>query len=187
MTARGEEFERIIENVAKVYRLQGRAYIFKRPVEKSFKEGKSIGGRVVGSKVNYHGRAGVDFNGFLCGSGRFIAFEAKQVSTKDFNLQKLQRHQLEELKFIHQNGGLAYLLINFKNASTDQYFLVPYEYVAANVQGYSVRRKKQGSRVKVVEECVGVLHMLKLIEQGFGLKKNAANVYVDILGGVKDE
>lgn len=175
MAAARETLEAIVENVAKMYRLQNRAYIFKRPVEKSFARGKVI----------YHGTAGVDFNGFLCGSGRFIGFEAKQMKTgKNFNLKYLHRHQVEELQYIHKNGGIAFLLIHFLDGERNDFFRVPVEYLNDHIKGYDARRKKDGKRVKIVYECKGVLYYEDLIENGFLLEKNKSNVYVDILGGL---
>ena len=173
-----ETLEAIIEQVAKVYQMQNRAYIFKRPVEKTFQRGQVV----------YMGKAGVDFNGMLCGSGRFIAFETKQMkSAKNFNLQLLHKHQIEELQYIQKNGGLAFLLIHFLDVNRNDFFRVPVDYVSIKVQGYNVRRKKEGKKVKIVHECKGVLNYEELIAEGFMLQKGKGNVYVDIIGGLEDE
>ncbi|WP_248498681.1 Holliday junction resolvase RecU, partial [Staphylococcus aureus] len=153
MKQQKETLEKIIESVAHMYRLQNRAYIFKRPVEKSFVKGRSVGGVVVGSKINYHGKAGVDFNGFICGKGQFIGFETKQIkTTKNFSLQLLHQHQLEELQFIQKGGGLSFLLIHFLDKERNDFFLVPVDYIVEHNKGFKVRRKKEGQKYKVVHE-----------------------------------
>lgn len=185
MTARGESLERIIENVAHMYKLKKKAYIFKRAVEKKFVQGQAVGGKVVGGGVKYMEKGGVDFNGFLFGTGRYIGFEAKQVGTKTFNLSKLQQHQFEELKMIRDNGGLAFLLIHFNGHGQNDFFRVPVWYVEANCLGFKVRRKKKGSRYTFVYEGVGDLQPEAMKAQGFLLEKNKNNVYVDLLGGIE--
>ncbi len=175
MARQKETFEAIIEQVSKVYRLQNRAYIYKRPVEKSLIKGELI----------YKGKAGVDFNGFICGSGRYVAFETKQIkASKDFNLSHMARHQLEELLYIDTNGGIAFLLLHFFDRERNDFFRVPVDYVADRNKGYKVRRKKVGKKVQVVQECSGVLYYEDLIENGFMLERNKSNVYVDFLGGL---
>lgn len=179
MYKRGDKLETIIENVAHMYRHQKKAMLFKRPVDKA----------VVGGKVKYLAKAGVDFNGMLCGSGRFIAFEAKEITTKttkNFNLKLLHQHQYEELKYIHDQGGIAFLLLHFNDGVRNDFFRVPVGYLEEQLIGFKARQIRNNTRktVQTVVECEGVLNYSDMVERGYTVAKNANNVYVDILGGI---
>lgn len=179
MYKRGDKLETIIENVAHMYRHQKKAMLFKRPVDKA----------VVGGKVKYLAKAGVDFNGMLCGSGRFIAFEAKEITvqkTTNFNLNLLHQHQYEELKYIHDNGGLAFLLIHFNDGKRNEFFRVPVPYIQENLKGFNAKQYKDGKRLRTFIKCEGVLNYSDMVERGYTVAKNANNVYVDILGGIEE-
>lgn len=185
-TVRGDNLEKIIENVAHMYKHQGKALIFKRPVEKSFTGGYN--NKPV--QVKYLAKAGVDFNGMLCGTGQFIAFEAKEIktkTTKNFNLNLLQQHQFEFLKFVDTGGGVAFLLIHFADYERNVFFRVPVEYLENHMKGFKARQKKTGAKFRTVIECVGILDFDDMMDAGLELPKNKNNVYVDILGGLNNE
>ena len=171
---RGDDLETIIERVALMYRHQKVALIFKRPVEK----------RISNGEVRYMAKAGVDFNGMIYGTGQYIAFEAKEIKTKtkNFNLSHMQKHQYQELQFIHEGGGLAFLLIHF--SQVNEFYRVPFEHIESVFKGFTHRNMKVGKRYKLREECSGVIEYETIKALGYELPKNKHNVYVDILEGV---
>ncbi|CAM3054284.1 Holliday junction resolvase RecU [Filibacter tadaridae] len=65
-----------------------------------------------------------DFNGVW--NGKYIDFEAKETkSTTSFPLQNIHAHQVEHMKSVSAQGGIAFLIIKF--ISLDRYFLSPYD------------------------------------------------------------
>lgn len=173
--AKGMALESIVERAAQMYEHYGIAHIFKRAT------GMSITGKFIG-------QAGVDFNGLIKG-GQYIGIETKEVKTTNFNLQLIYEHQVKELRAIKKLGGHAFLLIRFSD--TDEFFMVPLGYVDRNLQGFKqqirkgTKNPKTGiAKTKVVSKGVGVLNREDMREQGFLIKKNQRNVYIDFLDGI---
>lgn len=48
-------------------------------------------------------------------NGRFFAIEAKQTAEKSLPYKNIQPHQIENLKLVHDQGGVGIFLINFKS------------------------------------------------------------------------
>lgn len=172
---KGEDLEAIIERVALMYRHQKVAMIFKRPVEK----------KLISGKLVYTAKAGVDFNGMIYTTGQFVGFEAKEIKTKkikNFNLAHMQKHQYQELQFIHEGGGVAFLLVHI--SQSNEFFRVPFPYLETVFKGFTQRPKKVGKKYVIAEECSGVVLYDDLKRLGYELPKNKNNVYVDILEGM---
>ncbi len=63
-----------------------------------------------------------DFNGVY--QGKYIDFDAKETNSKtSMPLKNVHEHQIEHLKNVHQQGGIAFLIVHFKKYN--QYFLLP--------------------------------------------------------------
>lgn len=115
---RGKSFEQLIEHSNKQYRAKGKALIQKVPTPwRVIRRGKQI--------VSAHPaeKSTVDFVGVY--GGKAVAFDAK--STREvtrFPLSNIELHQMVFLQEFHDQGGQAFILIEF--AKTYEVFLVPY-------------------------------------------------------------
>jgi recombination protein U len=64
-----------------------------------------------------------DFNGLY--RGHYIDFDAKETNSKtSMPLKNIHPHQMDHLKSVDLHGGIAFLIVHFKQYQ--QYFLLPY-------------------------------------------------------------
>ncbi len=64
-----------------------------------------------------------DFNGVY--QGRYIDFDAKETNSKtSMPIKNIHPHQIEHLKSVMNQGGIAFLIVHFKKYN--EYFLLPY-------------------------------------------------------------
>jgi len=67
-----------------------------------------------------------DFNGVW--RGNYVDFEAKETASKtSFPLQNIHEHQVEHMKNVTKQHGIAFLIVRF--SSLDRYFVVPYKII----------------------------------------------------------
>lgn len=59
----------------------------------------------------FEAKSTVDFIGVL--NGRFVGFDCKSTREKSLPLKNIGEHQLESLGHMHEQGGLAFLLVEF--------------------------------------------------------------------------
>lgn len=115
---RGRSFEQLIEHSNKQYQVKGKALIQKVPTPwRVIRRGKQI--------VSAHPaeKSTVDFVGVA--DGKAIAFDAK--STREltrFPLSNIEAHQMVFLQHFHDQGGRAFVLIEF--AKIYEVYLVPF-------------------------------------------------------------
>ena len=65
-----------------------------------------------------------DFNGIY--QGRYIDFDAKETNSKtSMPLKNIHKHQMDHLENVANHGGIAFLIVHFKQYH--EYFLLPYE------------------------------------------------------------
>lgn len=90
-------------------------------------------------KVNYPSRSAAviteayfrtpsttDFNGVW--RSKYIDFEAKETKSKtSFPLQNIHEHQIEHMKHVTEQNGIAFLIVRF--STLDRYFIVPYDII----------------------------------------------------------
>lgn len=63
-----------------------------------------------------------DYNGIY--RGHYIDFDAKETNSKTaMPLKNVHEHQIHHLKNVHKHGGIAFLIIHFKQYN--EYFLLP--------------------------------------------------------------
>lgn len=63
-----------------------------------------------------------DFNGIY--KGKYIDFDAKETNSKtSMPLKNIHPHQIDHLRSVDQHGGIAFLIVHFKQYN--QYFLLP--------------------------------------------------------------
>lgn len=64
-----------------------------------------------------------DFNGLY--KGRYIDFDAKETNSKtSMPLKNIHPHQIDHLKNVDEHGGIAFLIVHFKQYN--EYFILPY-------------------------------------------------------------
>ena len=65
-----------------------------------------------------------DFNGIY--KGHYIDFDAKETNSKtSMPLKNIHLHQIEHLRQVDQHGGIAFLIVHFKQY--DEYYILPSE------------------------------------------------------------
>ena len=112
---RGMSLENDLNATNEYYRNMDRAYIYKKPTPI----------KIV--NVDYHSRklatireayfaepSTTDYNGIY--KGKYIDFEAKETRCMtSFSLDNIHPHQITHLKNIHNNNGVAFLIVRFTN------------------------------------------------------------------------
>lgn len=69
-----------------------------------------------------------DFNGLY--KGKYIDFDAKETNSKtSMPLKNIHPHQIEHLKNVDEHGGIAFLIVHFKQHG--EYFVLPYKVLNA--------------------------------------------------------
>lgn len=89
------------------------------------------------TKAFFEKKSTVDYIGIIQGVG--VAFDAKETNLKSLPLQNIHEHQLEFMKDITEQKGLAFMLVHFK--CFDEYYLLPYEVIYEYVYGKDASRK----------------------------------------------
>lgn len=114
----GKQFEQMIEQANQVYKLQGKALVFKsEPSVKTISNGRG------GFKSPIYAQSnGLDYFGTLKG-GQGVFFEAKQTAETSFPLKQIKPHQVETLRAYENLDTLAFLLVRF--SKTGKVFLLP--------------------------------------------------------------
>ncbi len=133
---RGMAFEHLLNIVNKQYDNKGIAIINKRPTP--VKVLRSKGTRVLSGF--YEGKSTVDYDGIY--QGRAIAFEAKSVGERRFDLKNVQAHQLAYLEKVAKNGAIAFFLVEIR--PEQRVYYVPLQMM----QGY-VKRAQDGGRKSI--------------------------------------
>ncbi len=65
-----------------------------------------------------------DFNGIY--KGKYIDFDAKETNSKtSMPLKNVHPHQIDHLRAVHAQGGIAFLIVHFKQYN--EYYLLPFE------------------------------------------------------------
>lgn len=74
------------------------------------------------TKAYYKTPSTTDFNGIY--NGMYIDFDAKETNSKtSMPLKNIHSHQIKHLKDVHNQGGIAFLIVHFKKCQ--QYFYLP--------------------------------------------------------------
>ncbi|MFK3938917.1 Holliday junction resolvase RecU [Alkalihalobacillus sp. NPDC078783] len=131
---RGQAFEMAINFVNQQYKNMGVALINKRPTPvKVFKtRGRDI------LKAQWEAKSTVDYDGVY--KGKAIAFEAKSVGEKRFDLDLLKAHQLQYLIDAEKNGAISFVLIEFRNHHL--IFYCPVSFIAHYVKAAETGGRK---------------------------------------------
>lgn len=133
---RGMALENIVSHVNAMYEKKNLAFIQKIPTPiKVMKQDKGI---------IKHGwfekKSTVDFMGIA--QGYFLAFDCKSTRNKSLPLKNIEQHQLDVLKKVDQQGGYAFLLVEFVFAG--EVYVIHYEQIMPWVE-----EAKQGGRKSI--------------------------------------
>ncbi len=110
-------------NLANHYYIQHDiAHIYKKPTPIKVVDIDSKNSII--TKAFFQTPSTTDYNGIY--KGKYIDFEAKETSsTSSFALKNIHKHQIEHLIKVKEHGGIAFLIILFKNLNKT--FLLPIE------------------------------------------------------------
>ncbi len=90
------------------------------------------------TKGFFEKKSTVDFIGIV--QGVCVAFDAKETNLKSLPLGNIHEHQIDYMRDIDKQGGLAFIIIHFK--FNDQYFLIPYEVLAPYYHGSEASQRR---------------------------------------------
>ena len=114
------------------------------------------------TKAFFEKKSTVDFHGVI--QGMPIVFDTKETKLKSLPIQNVHFHQIEYMKDIDYQGGLAFLIIHFK--CFNEYYLVPFELVWKYYQGSkngkrkSIPYKAMDKKFKIKKETNSILNYL---------------------------
>ena len=109
---RGMDLENDINLSNEYYRNKGLALIHKRPTPINVaKVDYSKGAKIV--DAYFEKQSTTDYNGVI--KGKYIDFEAKNTKSKtSFPLSNIEKHQIEHLKMVLSQGGIAFFIIQIE-------------------------------------------------------------------------
>ena len=109
---RGMDLENDINESNDYYREKNIALIYKRPTPINIvKVDYSKGARI--TDAYFEKQSTTDYNGVY--KGKYIDFEAKNTKSKtSFPLANITAHQIDHLKRVNEQGGIAFFIIGFE-------------------------------------------------------------------------
>ncbi len=134
-----------------------------------------IDGKGLVTKAYFEKKATVDFYGIA--QGVFMTFDAKETNLNNFPLKNIHPHQVEYMKNIDEQGGLAFLIIHFKQCQ--RFFLLPFEvlynYCLASNNGgrKSIPFDDMIAELEIHLTAGGVLHYLEAVNHYIDWKNNS--------------
>lgn len=114
------------------------------------------------TKAFFEKKSTVDFQGIIQGVG--VAFDAKETNLKSLPLKNVHEHQIEFMKDINEQGGLAFLIVHFKFC--DEYFLLPYEWLnhyVSEEKRQSIPYKEMPKAFQIERPQGGILNYLQTL------------------------
>ncbi|MFC5603289.1 Holliday junction resolvase RecU [Sporosarcina koreensis] len=123
---RGKTLEDELNETNEYYLSNNEAVIHKKPVPIQIVHVKyPARSAAVITEAYFRSPSTTDYNGVW--KGKYIDFEAKETkNTTSFPLQNIHDHQVEHMKKVTEQAGIAFLLVKF--TVLDRYFIIPYEY-----------------------------------------------------------
>lgn len=122
---RGKSLEDELNDSNAYYLSQGIAVIHKKPIPiQVVNVHYPARSAAVITEAYFRTPSTTDFNGVW--KGHYIDFEAKETkSATSFPLQNIHTHQVEHMKQVAEQGGIAFLIVKF--TMLDRYFILPYD------------------------------------------------------------
>ncbi|MFS0576774.1 Holliday junction resolvase RecU [Sporosarcina sp. 179-K 3D1 HS] len=122
---RGKSLEDELNDSNAYYLSQGIAVIHKKPIPiQVVNVHYPARSAAVITEAYFRTPSTTDFNGVW--RGHYIDFEAKETkSATSFPLQNIHVHQVDHMKQVTVQGGIAFLVVKF--TTLDRYFILPYD------------------------------------------------------------
>lgn len=122
---RGKSLEDELNDTNEYYLAHGLAVIHKKPVPVQIVNVRyPARSAAVITEAYFRTPSTTDYNGVW--NGYYVDFEAKETKNKtSLPLQNIHVHQVQHMKQINEQSGLAFFIVNF--TVLDRYFLLPYE------------------------------------------------------------
>ena len=122
--SQGMLFENGLNITNEFYRINNKAIIYKKPtpiqvVRVDFPARSKA--KII--EAYYRTPSTTDYNGIY--KGKYIDYEAKETSRKSFAFKHIFPHQIEHLKKVSEQGGIAFVLIYYK--VVDEVYLIDIE------------------------------------------------------------
>ncbi len=130
---RGDALEELIHNTNDYYKKQklGRVDKISTPIKVV-----DIDANKVITRAFFEKKSTVDFMGIIQGVG--VAFDAKETNLKSLPLSNIHEHQIEFMRDMNDQNGLAFIIIHFKFC--DEYYLIPYEDLQSYYDNQNLRK-----------------------------------------------
>lgn len=162
---RGMDLENDINLSNEYYRNKGLALIHKRPTPINIvKVDYSKGAKIV--DAYFEKQSTTDYNGVY--QGRYIDFEAKNTKNKtSFPLSNIEKHQIEHLKAVLSQNGIAFFIIQFQ--TFNEVYLLDASYV---IDFY-----EHGERKSIPYDVIKDKGIL--IKQGFSPRLNYLDAVIE--------
>ncbi len=121
---RGKTLEDELNDSNEYYTSRGIAVIHKKPVPIQIVNVRyPARSAAVITEAYFKTASTTDYNGVW--QGKYVDFEAKETKNKtSFPLQNIHDHQVEHMSQVHEQGGIAFLIIRF--SLLDRYFVLPF-------------------------------------------------------------
>lgn len=157
-------------NLTNIYYVDEKiAYIYKKPtpIQINKTEYGVNGPRI--KDAFFKEASTTDYNGLY--NGKYIDFDAKEISSKtSFPLKNIPKHQLNHLKNIDENGGIAFLIIRF--TSLEKTYLL----MARDIFTYMANNKAKSIAISFFESSAYEIELkyrprldyLKIIDKIYG-------------------
>ncbi|WP_432355887.1 Holliday junction resolvase RecU [Sporosarcina sp. A2] len=122
---RGKTLEDELNESNEYYNSRGLAVIHKKPVPIQIVNVRyPARSAAVITEAYFKTASTTDYNGVW--QGKYVDFEAKETKNKtSFPLQNIHDHQVEHMSQVHEQGGIAFMIIRF--SMLDRYFIIPFE------------------------------------------------------------
>lgn len=112
----GMLFENSLNLSNEYYRLQGIAYIYKKPTPiQIVKVDYPARNKAKITEAYYRTPSTTDYNGIY--RGKYVDYEAKETHNLSFAFKHIQPHQIEHLTNISRMGGIGFVIIYYKKVN----------------------------------------------------------------------
>ena len=109
----GIMFENELNLTNEFYRLNNKAIIYKKPTPvQVVRVDYPARSKAKIIEAYYRTPSTTDYNGIY--RGKYIDYEAKETNKTSFAFKHIFPHQIQHLKLVHDQGGIAFVLIYYK-------------------------------------------------------------------------
>ena len=167
---RGMNLEKDLNESNNYYINMGKAFIYKKPTPiKITKVDYPSRSKAIIKEAFFQEPSTTDYNGIY--KGKYIDFEAKETNNKtSFPLNNIHNHQIKHIENIHNNGGIAFIIVRFNKLNLT-YILMAKDFL--NFINNNVRKsipisffEKYGYIIE--EKFIPRLNYLKIIDEVLG-------------------